>query len=165
MMRVWPRSGHAKENEVSHKYWTPNNMHAATESTNVYPRNRVMTTLMVANTMLFAFCGLVNLTGGKAIVSLLWFCGAVLFYINFLWSKKTPFIQFSEEGLVLFPAMMRPQRMVNWSDIAFLQKEGEKKIFLVLKNGERIKIALFSINKEDRIPFVRRIESELAPKG
>lgn len=139
-------------------------MTAATISTNVYPRNRVMTTLMVVNTLLFGFLGITNITQGKPGLSMIWFCGAVVFYINFIWSKKTPFIQFTDEGLILAAAMMRPKRMLNWSDIASLQQVSEKKVSLTLKDGEQLKIALFSVNKEDRVPLVRRLESQITHK-
>ena len=140
-------------------------MKAATLSTNAYPRNRVLTTLMVVNTLLFALCGMVTVSRNSAFVSLLWFGGAVLFYINFLWSKRTPFLQFTQEGLILFPAMMRPKRELTWTEIASVQKTGEKTIYLVLKNGERVKLPLFSINKEDRIPLLQRLNTQLAKKS
>lgn len=137
-------------------------MTAATESTNTYPRNRVLTTLMMVNTLLFALCGIINVTQGKALLSLIWFCGAILVYLNFLWSKKTPFIQFNEDGIILFPAMARPERKLDWDTIASLQAVSAKKVFLVLKSGERVKITLFSINKEDRVPLLRRLNAQFA---
>lgn len=136
-------------------------MTAATESTNSYPRNRVLTTLMVVNTLLFALCGLINITVDKSFLSIIWFCGAIVFYLNFLWSNRTPFIEFSEEGLSLKPAMARPKRQFAWKDIASVDKVGKHKAYLILKNGARMKITLFSINKEDRVPLMRRLKAEI----
>lgn len=136
-------------------------MRAATESTNSYPRNRVLTTLMVVNTLLFALCGLINMSVDKSFLSLIWFCGAVVFYINFLWSKRTPYIELTKKGISLSPAMARPKRQFTWQEIASVEKSGKNKAYLVLKNKERIKIALFSINKEDRVPLMHRINTEI----
>jgi hypothetical protein len=136
----------------------------ATENTHIFPRNRVLTTLMVVNTLLLGLCGILSFSSGKALFSMVWFVGALLFYINFLWSKKTPFIQLSQEGLTLSLAMGRSRRMVNWRDIASLRQVSEKKVHLLLQNGEQIKIALFSLNKEDRVPLLRRLDAQLAPK-
>lgn len=136
-------------------------MTAATESTNSYRRNRVLTTLMVVNTLLFAVCGLINISVDESFLSLIWFCGAIVFYINFLWSKRTPFITFSNEGIMLRPAMARPKRQITWQEIASVKHESKNKAYLVLKNGERVKITLYSINKEDRVPFMRRLNAEI----
>lgn len=134
---------------------------AANENTNIFPRNRVLTTLMVVNALLFGLWGIISISSGKALLSMIWFGGAVLFYINFLWSKKTPYIQLSEEGLTFNHAMAQPKRTVSYGTIASVQRVSGLKAYLLLKNGKRVKMGMYSLNKEDRIPLLHRIDKEL----
>lgn len=135
---------------------------AATAETTLFPRNRVLTTLMVVNSLLFGLCGLIHWTRSGTVLALIWFVGAVLWYINFLWSKKTAYLQLSEKSVTIRPAMARPQCIIQWSAIGSLQRVSDRKAILELKDGEQVKLSLYALNKEDRIPLLNTIERRIA---
>jgi len=84
------------------------------------------------------------------VISVLWFicCAA-----TGVWALMTPYIIFDENSIKIHSGLVSP-RKIAFSDIEKIEVEKQKRAFIYLKTGSKIKTNFSVLNKHDRIKFI-----------
>lgn len=126
-----------------------------------FKRSRILVNLLIVNALLSGLVGLLCLIGRTPIVGFLWFMASALWFINFLWSRRTPYIRITNDGIMLFPAMARSPRVIKWDTVQKIDCTGKKKLIMQLTTGKKVRISLYSINGKERESLIRVLQRDI----
>ena len=122
--------------------------------------NRGIVYLMLANTIMFAIIGVINLLGNP-FFAVIWLAGSVLWGINFLLIKKTPLIRITTQKIIIYRGPLRSPMNAPREQVSMMQRNGKYKLYVVLRDKSQIKISLFGMHKTDKADLVQEIEQFL----
>lgn len=132
--------------------------------TQVFQRNPVLVRAMPVFGGLFMLAGLFFIPFYfkpallLLILSLLWF-------VNYAWSRKTPFATIADDGLTLFPSPFLPRKIFEWETMMELKRTGPVRVTLLFSNGKKHQFNLFFIGGGQRSALLQAIADAIAAKG
>jgi hypothetical protein len=130
-----------------------------------FKRNDILVILLLVNAFLFGLVGFLNLIHGKSGIGFVWFMASSLWFLNFFWSKRTPYIRMTKDDIILFPAMARRPKIVKWDSVQKFNQISKKKVGLLLLDGGEVEISLLSIDKKDRENLIQTFKHAIQDKS
>ncbi len=130
-----------------------------------FKRSTLFVKELVVGALLFGFAGFWYLIMGKSTTAVIWFIGSVMLLLNYFWSKRTPYIQITEEEIMLSPYLARRPKIVKWDTIQRVNHISKKKAELILADDKKVKIYLSYIDKKDRENVMQILKSGIEEKN
>lgn len=140
-------------------------MNHAGEPIKVFDRNGWITNAMPVIAALKLLCGIIYLFEGDVGPASLWLLMATLWFLNYRWSRQTPFIIVSEEGMKIRSSPLAPAREITWRSVINAQPSGPNRLTLFLVSGHRYSVYLTWLDSKERKPLIRMVEKAVADKG
>ncbi len=114
---------------------------------------------LLVSGFLFGIAGAGFLIKGETIIGILWLVGSIVWFSNYFWSRKTPYIQITNDDIKLFYGRRSRPRILKFDIIQGLNVINNKKFELILSNGQRVKMSLSCIEKNNRDNLIQILNS------
>jgi len=75
-----------------------------------------------------------------------------------LWCKKTPYIRITNDNIVVFSTMILKPKVVEVDTIEDIDFSVEDKIFLLLKNGKKVKIKFSLVHADEDLLLIKALK-------
>lgn len=127
-------------------------------------RSKVYGILCIANTVLAVIVAIVKVIVQEIPLAAGWLLIAVVWLINAKWQLATPYMQISENELILFIAPVRKPRRIAFRQIESVDLKSRQQAVLKLNNGKKIKFSWWLVDKKDRNSLRAKLEQIVVAK-